>query len=126
MKGLPSKCPCGRSFNMAHALNCKTGGFITIRQNRVRDFETQLLTEICNDIEIKPPLQPLEGKIINGLTSVNVRHDVRARGFWGEGQNAFFDVRITNTNSESQLRLTSEKIFTKYEREKRDNIKTEL
>ena len=111
---------------MAHALNCKTGGFITIRQNRVRDFETQLLTEICNDIEIKPPLQPLEGKIINGLTSVNVRHDVRARGFWGEGQNAFFDVRITNTNSESQLRLTSEKIFTKYEREKRDNIKTEL
>ena len=71
-------------------------------------------------------MQPLEGKIIYGLTSFNVRHDVRAREFWGEGQNAFFDVRITNANSESQLRLTSEKIFTKYEREKRDNIKTEL
>ena len=35
LKVLPSKCPCGQSFNMTHALNCKTGGFITIRHNRV-------------------------------------------------------------------------------------------
>ena len=101
---------------MTHALNCKTGGFITIRHNRVRDL---LLNEICNDVEIEPPLQPLEGEIINGLTSVNARPDVRARRFWREGQNAFFDVRITNTNSEYQRHLTSEKIFTKQEREKK-------
>ena len=82
LKGLPSKCPCGQSFNMTHALNCKTGGFITFRHNRVRDFETQLLTEICNDVEIEPPLQRLEGEIINGLTGVNAIPDVRARGFW--------------------------------------------
>ena len=119
LKGLPSKCPCGQSFNMTHALNCKTGGFITIRYNRVRDFEAQLLTEICNDVEIEPPLQPLEGEIINSLTSVNARPDVRARGFWREGRNAFFDVRITNTNSESQRHLTSENIFTKHEKEKK-------
>ena len=101
---------------MTHALNCQTGGFITIRHNRVRDL---LLNEICNDVEIEPPLQPLEGEIINGLTSVNARPDVRARRFWREGQNAFFDVRITNTNSEYQRHLTSEKIFTKQEREKK-------
>ena len=89
LKGLPSKCPCGQSFNMTHALNCKTGGFITIRYNRVRDFEAQLLTEICNDVEIEPPLQTLEGEIINGLTGVNAKPDVRARGFWREGQNSF-------------------------------------
>ena len=119
LKGLPFKFPCGQSFNMTYALNCKTGGFITIRHNRVRDFEAQLLTEICNDVENEPPLQPLEGEIINGLTGVNAKPDVRARGFWREGQNAFFDVRITNTNSESQRHLTSEKIFTKHEREKK-------
>ena len=119
LKELPSKCPCGQSFNMTHALNCKTEGFITIRHNRVRDFEAQLLTEIYNDLEIEPLLQPLEGEIINGLTSVNTRSDVRARGCWREGQNAFFDVRITNTNSESQRHLISEKIFTKQEREKK-------
>ena len=61
----------------------------------------------------------LEGEIITDLTSVNARPDVRARGFWREGQNAFFDVRSTNTNSESQRHLTSKNIFTKNEREKK-------
>ena len=119
LKGPLSKCLCGQTFNTTHAGNCKTGVFITIRHNREIDFETQLLTEICNDVEIELPLQPLEGEIINGLTSVNVKHDARARGFWREGQNAFFDVKIINTNSESQRHLTSEKIFTKHEREKK-------
>ena len=104
---------------MTHALNCKTGGFITVYHNRVRDLEDQL-TEICNDVEIESPLQPLKREIINGLTGVNVKSDVCARGFWREGQNAFFYVRITNTNTESQRRLTSEKIFTKHEREKKE------
>ena len=36
--GLASKCPYGKSFNMTHALNCKTKGFIAIPHNRVRDF----------------------------------------------------------------------------------------
>ena len=74
---------------MTYALTRKIGGFITIRHNRVRDFEAQLLTEICNDFEIEPPLQPLEGEIINGLTGINAKPDVRARGFWREGQMPF-------------------------------------
>ena len=44
----------------------------------------------------------LEGEIITDLTGVNARPDVRARGFWREGQNAFFDVRITNTKHERE------------------------
>ena len=71
-------------------------------------------------------MQPLKGEIINGLTGVNAKPDVRARGFWREGQNAFFDVRITNTNSESQRHLTSEKIFAKQKDKKRQSITTEL
>ena len=71
-------------------------------------------------------MQPLKGEIINGLTGVNAKPDVRARGFWREGQNAFFDVRITNTNSESQRHLTSEKIFAKQKDKKRQSITTGL
>ena len=71
-------------------------------------------------------MQPLKEEIINGLTGVNAKPDVRARGFWREGQNAFFDVRITNTNSESQRHLTSEKIFAKQKDKKRQSITTEL
>ena len=125
-KGLPSKCPCRQFFNMTHALNCKTRDFIIIRHNRVRDLKVQLLTEICDDVEIEPPLQPLEGEIINRLTGVNEKPYVRTRGYSREGQNVFFNVRITNTNFESQRHLTSEKIFTKHERENRDSITTEL
>ena len=80
-KRLPSRCPCGQSFNRTHALNCKNGGFVTICHNRVREFEAQLLTETCNDVEIESPLQPLEGEIINGLTGANAKPDVRAIGF---------------------------------------------
>ena len=56
---------------------------------------------------------------MNGLTGVIAKPDVQARGFWRDGKNAFFDVRITNRNSESQRHLTSEKIFIKHEREKK-------
>ena len=104
---------------MIHALNCKTKGFFTIPRNRIRDFEAQLLTEICNDVEIQPPLQPLEGEIISGITGINEKPDAHARGFWRQGQNTFFDLRITNTNSESQLHLTSEKKSSQNVKEKK-------
>ena len=93
---------------------CKTGGFIIVCHNKVRNFEAQLLTEICNDVEIEHPLQPLEGQIINGLTGVNTKPDVRARKFWREGRIEVFHTRITNRYSEFQHHLTSEKIFTKH------------
>ena len=74
---------------MTHTLNCKTGGFVTTSHYRVKDSEVQLPTEICN-VEIEPPLQPLERKIINHLTGVNTKPDVRARGFWREQKKCFF------------------------------------
>ena len=119
LKGFPPKCPCGQTFNMTHALNWRTGGFVTSRHNRLREFETQLLTELYNDVEIEPPLQPLEREIINGLTGVNGKPDIYARGFWRQVQNVFFEVRNTNTNAESQRHLTSEKVLTKHEREEK-------
>ena len=52
-----------------------------------------------------PLLHPVVNK--NGyLKSTNLQNDaqldVRARGFWRDGQNAFFDVRVTNADSTSQ------------------------
>ena len=50
-----------------------------------------------------------------------MKPDVRAGLFWQEGQNvfAFFDVKISNTNSTSQRHSTSQKICTKYEKVKK-------
>ena len=49
----------------------------------------------------------------------DARLDIRARGFWRAGQNAFFDVRITNADSESQRTNTVKSVMRKYETEKK-------
>ena len=83
-------------------MNCHRGGFINARHDNIRNFEAGLLKEVCRDVE--PPLQ-----LVGTTTfarSVNVkddaRLDVRARGFWRDGQQAFFDIRVTNADCESQ------------------------
>ena len=59
LKGLPSNCPCEQKFDVNHAMNCKKGGFVIIRHNDIRDFEANLLSKICNDVETEPTLQPV-------------------------------------------------------------------
>ena len=54
-----------------------------------------------------------------GLTGDGARPDIRARGVWRKGQNAFFDVRMTNVNSNYQSHLTAERVYAKHEAEKK-------
>ena len=119
LRGIPSRCPCGQKFDLNHALNCKKGGFVTIRHNNIRDFEASLLSEVHRDVETEPDLQPVAGERISGLVGDNARPDVRARGVWRPGQNAFFDVRVTNTHSQSQVQLPTIKTLEKHEKEKK-------
>ena len=49
----------------------------------MRDFEANLLRKICVDVETEPPLQPLNGENVNGLTGDESRPDVRARDVGG-------------------------------------------
>ena len=83
----------------------------SIRHNNVRDFEARLLRKVCADVQIEPPLQ--------SANEDQARVYVRARGFWRMGQTAYFDVRITNPNSESQKTQTLPKIYKKHEKEKK-------
>ena len=43
---LPAYCECGEKFNLQHALFCKKGCFLSIRQNLVRNITSSLLTEV--------------------------------------------------------------------------------
>ena len=119
LRSLPTKCPCGQRFDLDHALNCKRGGFVIMRHNNVRDFESNLLTQVCTDVQLEPPLQPLEGENIRGLADDGARPDIRARGFWRPAQNAFFDIRLTNLNATSQAHLPTNRVFAKHEAEKK-------
>ena len=50
IKGLSATCPCGQKYDTTHALNCKKGGFVTIKHNSTRDYEANLLAKIRTDV----------------------------------------------------------------------------
>jgi hypothetical protein len=124
IRNLPPKCPCGKSYTVTHALNCKLGGFMNSRHNNIRNFECKLLKEVCRDVECEPPLQKIPENRLNdfratAITAEDARLDIRARGFWRDGQNAFFDVRVTNVNCDSQKNDRISNILRKHEQEKK-------
>ena len=66
-------------------------------------------------------MQPVTGEIIEGLSGNASTPDIRARGVWRAGQNAFFNVRVINTHFPSQIHLTTENVLKKYEQKKKRN-----
>jgi hypothetical protein len=122
LKNLPPTCLCGQKLTTAHALHCRNGGFVNARHDNIRDLEANLLKSVCNDVEIEPTLQPVTNKT-NFCRSANLsdeaRLDVRAKGFWRQGQNAYFDVRVTNPECDSHRALTVKAVLEKNEKEKK-------
>ena len=122
IKNLPSKCPCGSNFNLTHAINCHRGGFVNARHDNIRNLECHLLKTIAQDVECEPSLQHVvnkEGYQRTAILDDDARLDIRARGFWRDGQNAFFDVRVTNPDCASQQNLPLKTILRKHEQEKK-------
>ena len=121
LKNLPSKCVCEKPFTITHAMNCQRGGFVINRHDKIRNFEANLLNQVCTDVQIEPLLQPTNGHSFSrsANTQRDARLDVRAKGFWRESQNAFFDVRITNADCDSQVNTDISSVLKKHEQEKK-------
>ena len=122
VKNLPSKCPCGQTFSVTHALNCHLGGFINARHDIIRDFEFDMLKTVTHDVEKEPGLQPVVNKQGYKKTAKledDARLDIRARSFWRTGQNAFFDVRVTNADSACQQNSSLKVVLQRHENEKK-------
>ena len=82
---------------MDHAQICKVSGFIHMRHNDPTDFLASCMKEVHNDVEVEPKLQPLTGESLRHRTAntdPDARADIRVRGFWTQGSNAFFDTRF--------------------------------
>ena len=100
---LPSKCACGATFTVDHAMCCPKGAFPTLRHNELRDITGSLLSKVCPEVSIEPGLQPLDGHELRHATANkedNARADIQARGFWGiRHQRAFLMLRyLTRTH----------------------------
>ena len=122
LKNLPSHCPCGASFSVTHALNCHLGGFVNARHDSIRDEEAKLLKSVCHDVQTEPMLQPVVNKAGYKRTAKledDVRLDVKARGFWRDGQVAYFDVCVTNADCASQRESTVKSILRSHELKKK-------
>ena len=119
---LPSSCVCGDRFNTVHALSCKKGGFVSQRHDNVKDLFTGLLDKCCTNVESEPHLMDLEGetfRLRTANTAPGARLDIKARNFWRQGQDAYFDIRVTHVNALSQKDLTTDSIFKRQENEKK-------
>ena len=71
------------------------GGFIHSRHDQLRNLQAKMLSEVCQNVEVEPQLQPLTGENMS-LQSTNTGDraclDVKVREFYRQGQSAFFDI----------------------------------
>jgi hypothetical protein len=119
---LPSRCACGERFDVQHAMSCKKGGFVTQRHNELRDITARLLTEVCNDVEVEPPLIKLTGEQMRHKTAKikeEARPDISARSFWVKGQKTFLDIRVFDPNAKRYQDLTIKQSYLRNENEKK-------
>ena len=113
LKRLPINCPCGKRFDMDHAMSCLKGGYIHRRHDRIRDMIADLLDGVSANTQIEPMLQPLSGELIpsGANTEDEARLDIATRGFWQECEMAFFDVRVFNPFAKSHLTRNLNAVF---------------
>ncbi|XP_066921132.1 uncharacterized protein [Clytia hemisphaerica] len=118
---IPTHCPCGAKFDVAHALSCKKGGFITLRHNEIRDITAKLLNEVCVDVRKEPILLPIGNEDLPNQAnkSREARLDISALNFWTHGQRAFFDVRVFNLFAQRHINSKVENCLKTNENEKK-------
>ena len=112
---------CGDVFNVDHAMVCRRGGFIIQRHNELRDLEADILSMVCNDVEIEPVLQELTGRSLpsGANRAPDARLDIHARGFWERLRSAFFNVRVCHPNADSYRDLDLKQIYKQHENDKK-------
>ncbi len=101
---------------------CPHGGLPIVRHNEIRDIMVDWISEVCHDVEKQPLLQPLTGETIVPNTANrrdDARADIRARGFWGRQQSAFFDVRVFYPNAPSYRNTIIPALYRRHEQAKK-------
>ena len=120
IKDTPNYCACGEKNDVCHTLNCKKGGFVTMRHNAIRDVEANILREVCKDVKTEPMLQPVgDVQLAAGSNKTNqARLDVSAVGVWSSFERTFLDIRVTNPGAASNSDKSVAKLLQLNEQEK--------
>ena len=103
-------------------MDCKKGGFVHARHDILRNLEAASLSEVCKDVCVEPHLQLVTGEefdLRSANTDNEARLDIKAKGFYKQGQCAFLDIRIANLNAVSNKSQATERILLRHENEKK-------
>ena len=106
LPNLPARCICGSPFSVDHSQICRTGGFINMRHDAIRDILATEMRKTMRDVQTEPHLTPLSGEVIlprSANREPDARADIRARGFWSDQQSAYSDVRVFYPHAPSYL-----------------------
>ena len=81
-----------------------------------------MLSEVCEDIEIEPKLTSLMGEELDSWfanQTNEARFDIRARGVWERGQQAFSYLRVFNPNPRRYFHKSLQQLHVMTEQEKK-------
>jgi hypothetical protein len=133
---LPSHCDgCGQKFTIQHALECKKGGKVIQRHNELRDEignlaakafipsairNEPLIHTSCPAVKM-PALDPAHPSVSLNLHKNRSadRGDLSIRGLWQRQTDCIIDVRVTDTDSKSNLSKDPAKVLEAHEKEKK-------
>ena len=62
LNNLPTTGAYGWKYDFQHSTSCNKGGLVSIRHNDIRDLTTNILGEVCSDVEVEAKLIPLTGE----------------------------------------------------------------
>ncbi len=89
---MPNHCGCGKKNSVDLSLDCKLGGYVHLRHNKIRDTEARIMREVAFDVKIEPGLENVSKnvKLAPGTkTEDNARSDVSARGIFSSHEVTF-------------------------------------
>ncbi len=117
---IPSFCVCGKKNDINHTLICKTGGYVILRHNKMRDINGDFLKQVCHDVNIEPELLPIESEEfkVQGINSDKARLDISARGLWGPCQRTMFDVHVFHPNAPTYKDQSINELYALHEKQK--------
>jgi hypothetical protein len=125
---LPNSCDgCGSKFTVGHAMSCKKGGLVLLRHNDVAAEWHHLCAKALTPSAVSDEPLIHTGRDGNDREHApgaeappELRGDVAAHGFWRRGATAIFDIRITDTDAQSNRSKPPKKVLAIQEKEKKD------
>ena len=91
-----------------------------MRHNSVKDSETQIMREVCRDVQTEPTLLPINENDYQRKVNIadKARLDISAIRLWNSCEKTFFDIRITHPTSQSYSGKSLAEVYQQHEKEK--------